>query len=52
MPTLNEIQQEILNKKGAAQDEVRRQYLKALADYSKRDTLIYGSAFTSNKGPA
>lgn len=52
MPTLNEIQQEILNKKGAAQDEVRRQYLKALADYSKRDTLIYASAFTSHKGPA
>jgi ATP-dependent protease ClpP protease subunit len=51
MPTLNEIQQEILNKKGAAQDEVRRQYLKALAAYTKRDTLIYASAFTSHKGP-
>ena len=51
MPTLNEIQQEILNKKGAAQDEVRRTYLKTLGDYSGRDTIIYASAFTSHKGP-
>lgn len=51
MPTLNEIQQEILGKKNAAQDEIRRGYLKSLADYTKRDTIFYASAFTSLKGP-
>lgn len=51
MPTRNEIQQRILKKKGAAQDEIRRGYLKRLARYTGRDTIIYASAFTA-KGPA
>ena len=51
MPALNEIQQQILGKKANAQDEVRRRYLKRLAKYTGRDTIFYGSAFTSNKGP-
>lgn len=50
MPALNEIQQEILSKKNEAQDEVRRSYLKQLAEHTGRDTIIYSSAFTSNKG--
>jgi hypothetical protein len=50
MPTRNEIQQEILNKKGAAQDEIRRGYLRSLAEYTGRDTIIYASAFTTQKG--
>lgn len=49
MPTRNEIFGEIANKKAAAQDEVRRGYLKQLEAHTKRDTIIYGSAFTSHK---
>jgi len=49
MPTKDEIQKEILSQKGTAQDNVRRQYLKNLYDYTKRDIIIYASAFTSKK---
>lgn len=52
MPTLHDIQQEILNRKGKAQDEIRRHYLAELAKYTGRDTIIYASAFTSHKSPA
>lgn len=51
MPTRNEIQNEILGRKNKAQDEIRRSYLKALSRYTKRDTIIYASAFSSHKGP-
>jgi ATP-dependent protease ClpP protease subunit len=51
MPTRNEIQEEILKRKGEAQDDIRRSYLKQLSDYTKRDTIIYASAFTTRKGP-
>lgn len=51
MPTINEIQNEIIQIKGSAQDKIRRKYLKAVAEYTKRDTIIYASAFTSHKGP-
>jgi len=51
MPTLNEIQELILRKKGVAQDEVRREYLLKLSEYTKRDVILYATAFTSNKGP-
>jgi len=51
MPTKDEIQKEVLSQKGAAQDNVRRQYLRDLHDYTKRDTIIYASAFTSKKMP-
>jgi len=50
MPNRNEVQQEILKKKGEAQDEVRRGFLKDLAQYTGRDTIIYASAFTNQKG--
>ncbi len=51
MPTKDEIQKEILSQKGAAQDNIRRQYLNNLYDYTKRDTIVYASAFTSKKMP-
>jgi len=51
MPTRDEIQKKILSVKGTAQDTIRRRYLKALSDYTKRDTIIYASAFTSKKMP-
>jgi len=50
MPTFNEIQEDILRKKGSSQDEVRQGYLRNLAEYTKRDTILYSTAFTSNKG--
>lgn len=52
MPTRNEIQNEIINAKNASQDSIRRKYLKRLASYSKRDTIIYMTAYTTNKMPA
>lgn len=51
MPTLNEIQEKILSKKNASQDEIRRNYLKELSEYTNRDTILYASAFASLKGP-
>ncbi len=51
MPTLHEIQQSILGKRGAAQDEVRRQYLRRIARHTKRDTILYATAFTNVKNP-
>lgn len=50
MPNLNEIQQEILRERSSAQDVVRRRFLRRLATLTKRDTILYSSAFTSNKG--
>lgn len=49
MPDLDKIQNEILDAKNKAQDTVRRKYLKKLAEYTKRDTIIYASDFTSTK---
>ena len=40
MPTKSEIAQIVLNAKNGAQDELRRKYLKDLADYTHRDTLL------------
>ncbi len=51
MPAANEIRQEILAKKGQAQDEVRRSYLAQLARLTGRDTVLYASAFAANKSP-
>ena len=51
MPTLNEIQDRIVKRKSQAQDEIRRGYLRQLARYTGRDTILYASAFTSAKGP-
>jgi len=50
MPARNEIQREIIEAKNAAQDNVRRKYLKDLADYTKRDCILYATAFSTNKG--
>lgn len=50
MPTLNEIQRQVLKSKNTAQDEIRRKYLKNLSDYTERDTIVYASAFTLNQG--
>ncbi|MBO7445652.1 MAG: ATP-dependent Clp protease proteolytic subunit [Bacteroidales bacterium] len=49
MPTRNEIQLEILNAKTAAQDEVRRKYIRELSEYTHRDTIIYITAYATNK---
>jgi len=51
MPARNEIQQEIVKRKGAAQDDVRREYTKKLANHTGRDTVIYASAFSAPKSP-
>lgn len=51
MPTINEVQNEILDAKNKAQDTIRRQYLEALSKYTGRDTIVYASAFSSHKGP-
>ena len=41
MPNKVAIQQEVLALKEVGQDQVRRKYLKDLADYTGRDTIIY-----------
>lgn len=51
MPARNEIQQEILRRKGTAQDDVRREYLRKLTELTGRDTVLYASAFASPKSP-
>jgi len=51
MPARNEIQQEILKLKGSAQDDVRRRYMKRLAEYTGRDTVLYASSFAAPKSP-
>jgi hypothetical protein len=47
MPARNDIQQQIMKRKAAGQDEVRRSFMKNLAGLTKRDTVLYASAFTS-----
>lgn len=49
MPSRNEILEEIKNYKGGPQDNVRQAYLKDLAEFTGRDTIVYSSAFTSSK---
>lgn len=49
MPTLNDIQDDVLLKKNTSQDILRRKYLSELSAYTNRDTIIYGSAFASIK---
>jgi hypothetical protein len=51
MPARNEIQQEILTRKGTAQDDVRRRYLNDLSKHTGRDTILYASAFSAPKSP-
>lgn len=49
MPSRIEIFQEISKQRGGAQDEIRRSYLKDLAEHTGRDTILMSSAFTSKK---
>ncbi|RLE08530.1 serine protease [Candidatus Aerophobetes bacterium] len=49
MPSRNEILEEITKAKGGAQDIIRRKYLTELSNYTKRDTIIISSAFSSRK---
>jgi hypothetical protein len=51
MPARNEIQEAILRRKGTAQDDVRREYLKKLSELTGRDTVLYASSFSSPKSP-
>lgn len=51
MPTINDVQKEIMHAKGHAQDTVRHKYLEQLAKHTGRDAIIYASAFSSHKGP-
>lgn len=51
MPTRGEIQDDIVRRKTASQDDVRRGYVAALSSHTGRDTIVYASAFTL-KGPA
>jgi hypothetical protein len=51
MPTRGEIQEDIVRRKSTSQDDVRRKYIAELSDHTRRDTIVYASAFTS-KGPA
>jgi hypothetical protein len=47
MPTLREIEQAVAQQRSTAQDTVRREYLQKLAEYTKRDTILYATAFSS-----
>lgn len=51
MPTRNEIQQQILNAKNAAQDSIRVKYLRDLSEFTGHDTILYASGFSSKKLP-
>ena len=47
MATKNQVTQQVLSAKNAAQDTVRRQYLADLSAYTGRDTILYCSAYTT-----
>lgn len=49
MPARDKIQEKIFKAKHAAQDSIRREYLKDLSNYTKRDTIIYITAFATPK---
>lgn len=51
MPTREEVFQRIIQAKKSSQDEIRRSYIKDLAEYTGRDTIVYATAFTSKKLP-
>jgi hypothetical protein len=51
MPARNDIQNEILTAKNAAQDNVRRKYIADLSLYTQRDTILYLTAYTTGKMP-
>lgn len=47
MPTKTEIKKKIVDAKSSAQDEIRREFLRDLSDYTHRDTILYCSAYTT-----
>jgi len=47
MPNRSDIQNEILNYKNSGQDVLRRKYLTALHNHTKRDTIVYSSAYAN-----
>jgi hypothetical protein len=49
MPSRNDIINEINNYKNTAQDIIRQKYIKDLSDYTKHDTIVYASSFTSGR---
>lgn len=49
MPERAKIQSEIEAAKNLGQDTVRRRYIKGLSQYTKRDTILYMSGFTTKK---
>ncbi len=49
MPARNDILNEILSAKNAAQDNVRRKYIRELSEYTGRDTIVYITAYTTVK---
>lgn len=50
MPTRNEIAEQIVQAKAAAQDTIRRKFFKQLHEYTNRDAILYASSFSSRKG--
>ncbi len=50
MSNRSDIQSEILSYMNTGQDVLRRKYLKSLYRHTKRDTIIYASAYASGKG--
>lgn len=49
MPARAEIAKQITELKAQSQDNVRRDYLRQLAEHTHRDTIVYASAWTSAK---
>lgn len=49
MATKHEITEEIMKARNSAQDTVRRKYIKELAEFTGRDTLIYCTAYSTPK---
>ena len=49
MATKHEIAQEIITLKNTAQDTIRRKYLRQLAEYTGRDTMLYCTAYSTSK---
>jgi len=50
MPNRSDIQNEILRYKNSGQDVLRREYLTALHEHTKRDTIVYASSYAAGKG--
>jgi len=50
MPNLTEIQNEVLSYKNGGQDILRKRYLASLHKHTKRDTIVYSSAYACGKG--